>query len=171
LDKPEPLTASSIGCGRDSLRILIIVNLPWDSRLGAVRVWVELAEQWRKEGHTVEKFCLTDAFPRSTKSRALSTLRQAWFFPYRAAQYVRRLGRRFDVIDCLIGTLPFEKRKLRFDGLLVARSVGLYRSYEHFIRLTRERWPDQPRGKFLGRFFYKFTARRLWENSTRGLSC
>jgi glycosyltransferase involved in cell wall biosynthesis len=171
LDKPEPLTASSIGCGRDSLRILIIVNLPWDSRLGAVRVWVELAEQWRKEGHTVEKFCLTDAFPRSTKSRALSTLRQAWFFPYRAAQYVRRHGRRFDVIDCLIGTLPFEKTKLRFDGLLVARSVGLYRSYEQFIRLTRERWPDQPRGKFLGRFFYKFTARRLWENSTRALSC
>src|SRR5438552_1918433 len=152
----------------DSLRILIIVNLPWDPRLGAVRVWTELAEQWKKAGHIVDKFCLTDAFPKPTRSRGLSALRQAWF-PYRAARYVRRHGRDFDVIDCLIGTLPFSKKKLHFDGLLVARSVGLYRSYEHFIRLTRERWPDQPRGKFLGRFFYRFTGGRLRKNSARAI--
>lgn len=148
----------------------MIVNLPWDPRLGAVRVWTELSEQWKKAGHTVEKFCLTDAFPKPTSSRGLSVLRQAWFFPYRAARYVRRYGGRFDIIDCLIGTLPFAKRKLRFNGLLVARSVGLYRSYEQFLRLTWERWPDQPRGKFLGRLFYRFTARHVWRNSTRAIS-
>ena len=38
------------------LRILAIVNLPWDSRLGAARVWMELADQWRADGHTVEKY-------------------------------------------------------------------------------------------------------------------
>ena len=46
------------------LRILAIVNLPWDSRLGASRVWIELAKEWTRAGHTVEKFCLTDAYPR-----------------------------------------------------------------------------------------------------------
>jgi glycosyltransferase involved in cell wall biosynthesis len=170
LDKRESLSGAPTDFRLNPLRILIIVNLPWDPRLGAVRVWTELSEQWEKAGHTVEKFCLTDAFPKPTSSRGLSALRQAWFFPYRAARYVQRYGHRFDVIDCLIGTLPFSKRKLRFNGLLVARSVGFYRSYEHFVRLTRERWPDQPRGKFLGRFFYKFTDRHLWKNSGRAIS-
>ncbi|HEV2046650.1 MAG TPA: glycosyltransferase [Chthoniobacterales bacterium] len=150
------------------LRILVVVNLPWDPRLGAVRVWTELSEQWRKAGQIVEKFCLTDAFPKPTNSRGLSALRQV-LFPHRAARYVQANADRFDVIDCLIGTLPFSKKKLRFQGLLVGRSVGLYRSYEHFIRSTRERWPDQPRGKFLGRFFYRFTVGHLRKNSDRAL--
>ena len=150
------------------LRILVVVNLPWDPRLGAVRVWTELSEQWKKAGQTVEKFCLSDAFPKPTNSRGLSALRQV-LFPYRAARYVQGNADRFDVIDCLIGTLPFSKKKLGFNGLLVGRSVGLYRSYEHFVRSTRERWPDQPRGKFLGRFFYRFTVGHLRKNSDRAL--
>ena len=113
------------------LRILAIVNLPWDARLGAARVWIELREEWRKAGHVVEKFCLTDAFPKSTRSRALSALRQA-IFPSRAAKFVRQNAGRFDVIDCLIGTLPFSKESLGFHGLIVARSVGLHRPYERF---------------------------------------
>ena len=44
------------------LRILAIVNLPWDSRLGAARVWIELVREWEAAGHVVEKFCLSDAF-------------------------------------------------------------------------------------------------------------
>jgi glycosyltransferase involved in cell wall biosynthesis len=150
------------------LRILVVVNLPWDPRLGAVRVWTELSEQWKKAGQIVEKFCLSDAFPKPTNSRGLSALRQV-LFAYQAARYVQAKADRFDVIDCLIGTLPFSKKKLGFNGLLVGRSVGLYRSYEHFIRSTRERWPDQPRGKFLGRFFYRFTAGHLRKNSDRAI--
>jgi glycosyltransferase involved in cell wall biosynthesis len=152
------------------LRILSIVNFPWDPRLGAARVYVELAEQWKTAGHNVEKFCLTDAFPKPTKSRGLSTLRQV-LFPYQAARYIRHNSSRFDVIDALIGTLPFPKKNLRFDGLLVARSVGLHRSYDRFIRSSRKRWPDQPRGKFLGRLFYKLIGRRLHRNCERALGC
>ena len=47
------------------LRILAIVNLPWDSRLGAARVWIELVKEWEAAGHVVEKFCLSDAFPKA----------------------------------------------------------------------------------------------------------
>ena len=168
MDKLEPLAETGVRAKEPPLRILIIVNLPWDPRLGAVHVWAELAEQWKKDGHVVEKFCLSDAYPKRTNSRGLAALRQAWF-PYRAARFVRQNAQRFDVIDCLIGTLPFSRKKLRFAGLLVARSVGLYRSYEHFIRRIRERWPDQPRGKVLGRVFYRFTEGLLRRNSNRAI--
>ena len=151
------------------LRILGIVNLPWDPRLGAARVWFELSEQWTKAGHKIDKFCLSDAFPEPTRSRALSAWRQAVFF-YRAARYVRRNGDKFDVIDCLIGTLPFSKNSLRFRGLLVGRSIGLYLAYEEFIRFSRQRWPDQPRGKFVGRLFYTFTSWLLRRNADQALA-
>src|SRR5438046_1691105 len=101
--------------------------------------------------------CFSDAFPNPTLSRALSSWRQS-FFPYLSARYVRRHVRKYDVIDCLIGTLPFSKKSLRFNGLLVGRSIGLYLTYDQFIRFSRQRWPDQPRGKFIGRLFYTFTS-------------
>ena len=150
------------------LRILAIVNLPWDPRLGAARVWFELSEQWKKAGHKIDKFCVTDAFPKPTRSRALSAWRQA-IFPYCAADFVRRNAERFDVIDCLIGTLPFSKHSLRFRGLLVGRSIGLHTAYHEFMRFTRKRWPDQPRGKFAGRILYTFTNWLLHWNANCAL--
>lgn len=150
------------------LRILGIVNLPWDPRLGAARVWFELSEQWKRAGHKIDKFCLSDAFPEQTRSRALSAWRQA-IFPYRAARFVRQHGGEFDIIDCLIGTLPFAKKSLRFRGLLVGRSIGLYLDYDKFIRFSRRRWPDQPRGKLIGRLFYTFTSWLLRRHADRAL--
>src|SRR5882724_11270930 len=104
------------------LRILAIVNVPWDPRLGAARVWIELTEEWRQAGHVVEKFCLTDAFPQPASSPAVAAIRLLRF-PFRTARFVRENGKRFDVIDALIGVLPFSKTSLGFRGLLVARSV------------------------------------------------
>jgi glycosyltransferase involved in cell wall biosynthesis len=150
------------------LRILAIVNLPWDRRLGAARVWRELSDQWEKAGHKIGKYCLDDAFPKPTTSRTLYAWRQA-IFPYRAANFVRRNANKFDIIDCLIGTLPFSKQSLRFDGLLVGRSIGLYLDYDKFIRTSRERWPDQPRGKLAGRLLYGFTTWLLRRNADRAL--
>lgn len=151
------------------LRILEIVNLPWDPRLGAARVWVGMSEEWKKSGHQVDKFCLSDAFPKPTKSRALSAWRQA-VFPYRAARFVRQHASDYDVIDCLIGTLPFSKKSLGFRGLVVGRSIGLYLDYDKFLRFSRERWPDQPPGKLFGRFFYAFTSWFLRRHADRALS-
>ena len=141
------------------LRILAIVNVPWDPRLGAARVWIELIEEWRRAGHVVEKFCLTDAFPEPASSPALAAFRLL-LFPYRAARFVRQNAGRFDVIDALVGTMPFSKASLSFHGLLVARSVGLYRLYEKFERDAAKRWPPPSKGKLIGRPFYWFFARR-----------
>ena len=122
------------------LRILAIVNLPWDPRFGAARVWIEMAAEWSKAGHVVDKFCLTDAFPVPTASPPMAALR-LMMFPFRARKFVRRHAERFDVIDALVGTLPFTKNSLRFRGLLVARSVGLFHLYEKFERTAAKRWP------------------------------
>lgn len=150
------------------LRILVVVNLPWDSRLGAVRVFVELAEQWRAFGHIVEKYSLSDAFPDVSASPMKFLIRQL-LFSRKAAAFVKENSARFDVIDALIGVLPLSKAKLGFKGLLVARSVGLPRLYDQFERSIEKRWPDRPKGKFLGRIFYALTQRWLLHASDKAV--
>jgi glycosyltransferase involved in cell wall biosynthesis len=150
------------------LRILMVVNLPWDSRLGAVRIYMELAEQWKSVGHIVEKYSLSDAYPDARASSARFALRQL-LFPYKAAAFVRKNGAQFDVIDALIGVLPFSKTNLGFQGLLVSRSVGLYRLYEQFQLSIEKRWPGRPKGRFLGRIFYALTRRSLLRAADRAV--
>lgn len=142
------------------LRILALVNIPWDLRLGAARVWIELAEHWRAAGHTVESYSFSDAYPRPSRSGALFALRQVWF-SRRAAHFIRRNRNRYDVIDALLGSVAQSKDRLRFRGLLVARSVGFYWLYQKFDLEARERWPDQPRGKLIGRILYTTTRKCL----------
>jgi glycosyltransferase involved in cell wall biosynthesis len=156
LDKPFLKTDNAAS---RPLRILAIVNLPWDPRFGAARVWIELTEEWSKAGHLVEKFCLTDAFPTPASSSALNAVRLL-LFPFRAAKFVRQNADRFDVIDALVGTLPFSKKSLSFSGLLVARSVGLFYLYEKFERAAAKRWPPVSKGKLIGRPFYWFINKR-----------
>jgi glycosyltransferase involved in cell wall biosynthesis len=150
------------------LRILAIVNLPWDSRLGAARVWIELTKEWTRAGHTVERFCLPDAFPKPPASRAVSALRQVRF-PHQAASFIRQNGARFDVIDCLIGVLPFAKSSLRFRGLIVARSVGLFRLYDRRLREAAKVWPAQPKGRWFGHLFHRFIEWRARIDSEKSI--
>jgi glycosyltransferase involved in cell wall biosynthesis len=150
------------------LRILAIIDLPWDARLGAARVWIELAEEWTRTGHKVQKFCLTDAYGAAKVSPPRSLLRQL-FFPWHAARHIRRHAADFDVIDSLIGTVRSSKRSLRFSGLFVARSAGLYLLYDRFLHWSRGRWPEQPSGRFGGSFFHKRVGRLLRRNSRASL--
>ena len=151
------------------LRILALVNLPWDAKLGAARVWIELAREWEQAGHEVERFCLTDAFPSGRNSRVRAAWRQV-MFPRKAAAYIRRNRGRFDVIDSLIGCVTSAKASLHFDGLLVARSVGLYRLYDEFLKRAEAVWPPQPKGRWFGPFLHKFLAYRTRKDSDRSVS-
>ena len=150
------------------LRILAIVNLAWDPRLGAPRVWMELAEQWRAAGHTVEKFSLSDAFPGVDATRARFALRQLIFIR-RAAAYVRKNGHRFDVIDALIGVLPQSKDALGFQGVVVARSVGLYLRYDRSERALEKRAARLRQGRLLGRLLYGHTRRQMLRAADRAV--
>ena len=151
------------------LRILAVMNLPWDARLGAARIWMELKKEWEQTGHQVERFCLEDAFSGPEKSRLRSAWRQLRF-PAKAATYIRQNSDRFDVIDSVVGCLPFAKGSLKFKGLLVARSVGLYRLYEQFRKRSLVLWPDQPKGRWLGRPLHKFLAWQLRRWSERAVT-
>jgi glycosyltransferase involved in cell wall biosynthesis len=140
-----------------ALRILIVLHLPWDSKLGAARIYIELAKEWARAGHKVEVFCLTDAFPKEGGTRLTLALREIRFAS-KAAAYVRRNCGRFDVIDAVIGCLPQEKMELCFQGLLVARSVGLYTLYERFLRSVDVIWPEQPKGRWFGPLLHRCLA-------------
>ena len=150
------------------LRILVVVDLAWDARLGAVRVFMGLSESWRAAGHSVARFCLDDAFPNPPRSRFIAAWRRL-IFPRTAAAFIRGNSGRFDVIDSLLGTLPFARAELSFDGLLVARSVGFFRHYEEFEKFSRTRWPQRPRGKLAGRIFYRYLHTRASRASQTSL--
>jgi glycosyltransferase involved in cell wall biosynthesis len=150
------------------MRILTVVDLPSDARLGAARIFMELSRAWESAEHRVSHYCLDDAFPASTSSAPLSAWRRLRF-PGRAAAFVRKNAAQFDVIDCLAGVLPVAKHRLNFTGLLVARSIGSHRLYRDFEKMARERWPDQPRGKLSGRIFYTIFQQRLFRNSEKAL--
>lgn len=146
------------------LRILMIVDLAWDARLGAIRVFMGLADAWRAAGHQVEKYCLEDAFPAPAQSRALALFRQL-AFPWKAAEFVRANHARFEVIDSLVGTMPFPKQRLQFDGLLVARSVGLY----HLYRELAQTRGAARRGRLLGQMFYPVFEKTISARSQRAV--
>src|SRR6266550_8723944 len=148
------------------MRILTIVDLPWDARLGAVRILMELARAWEAAGHEVAHYCLGDAFPDKTSSPPRSAWRRLRF-PRKTAAFVRKNAARFDVVDAIVGTLPVTKARLNFNGLLVTRSIGSPRLYRDFETMARERWPDQPRGKIHGTIFYSYVQRQLLRNAER----
>jgi glycosyltransferase involved in cell wall biosynthesis len=150
------------------MRILTVVDLPWDTRLGGARIFMELARAWEAAGHDVSHYCLGDAFPAATSSPPASAWRRLRF-PAKAAAFVRNNATRFEVIDGVVGALPVAKKRLNFAGLLVARSIGSHRLYREFEKMARQRWPDQPRGKLSGQIFYGIFQRQLFRNSEKTL--
>ncbi len=124
-----------------SLKILMVLHMPWQRNLGGARVQLELADEFRQLGHQVEKFDYQDAFP-SPATSLLGYLRQP-SFASRAVEFVRERGREFDIIDAHQGNLPARKHDLHFNGLLVARSVGLYALYEEFYRSAAAKLPSK----------------------------
>ncbi|MFL6514666.1 MAG: glycosyltransferase family 4 protein [Chthoniobacterales bacterium] len=142
------------------LRILIILNLEWNRHLGAARIYMELADQWRAAGHEVERFTFSEAFPSGHRSSREFAVRRL-LFPIRAAAFVRKHRGRFDVIDALIGSIKTGKAGLNFTGLLVARSVGSHRLYDEFEKSVHTRWPGMNQGSVAGRLFYGAVNRRV----------
>ena len=130
-----------------------MLNLDWNPHFGAARVYVELIEQWRAAGHTVEHFSFSEAFPKGQCSPRENAMRRLTF-PRKAAEFIKANADRFDVIDFLIGSVSVSKRTLGFAGLLVGRSVGSHRLYDQFERSVAVRWPGHRTGTMAGKLFY-----------------
>ncbi len=131
------------------LRILMVLHMPWDRNLGGPRVQMELADEFRSVGHIVEKFDILDAFPNGRRN--LTRVLTPRAFAVRAREYVRRKADRFDIVDGHHGNLPYSKRELDFQGLLVARTGGFFPFYRDFDRYAKRRWPEKARGKLVAR--------------------
>jgi glycosyltransferase involved in cell wall biosynthesis len=114
------------------LKILMIMHMRWACDLGAPRVSYELAEEFRRMGHTVDKFDRIDAL--GTRVTKLGSYFSHVRFTRRAINYVQRNGTKYDVIQAEHGNLPATKRELNFNGVLVARTNGLAHFYLEYER-------------------------------------
>jgi glycosyltransferase involved in cell wall biosynthesis len=121
------------------LKILMVLHMPWSRDLGGPRVQLELADEFKALGHEVEKFDYDDAFPQSNPSPLAELTRPC--FADKAKEFIQANAYRFDIIDAHQGNLPFSKQDLSFQGLLVARSVGLYAFYEEFAKHEAIKYP------------------------------
>ncbi len=128
-----------------TLRILMMLHMPWTKNLGAPRVQYEIAEEFQAMGHLVAKFDLQDAFPQNNR---VSSFFEKSMFSQKAAAWVRQYGHNYDVIDAHQANLPFSKQQLKFQGLLCARSCGLGHFF-HTYEQAEKRRQDQ-RGERAG---------------------
>ena len=110
------------------LRILMVLNAPWDRRLGGPRVQIELAEQFAAMGCAVDRFAWEDAFPKPPAMPRLAGFTRS--FSRVAVAWIRERAGAYDVIDARAGSLTASKARLGFSGLLVTRSTGLLPIYE-----------------------------------------
>lgn len=129
---------------KQSLRILMVLHMPWSRNLGGPRVQLELADEFQKMGHFVDKFDISDAFPDGGNSRFSRLLRPS--FARKAIAFVKHNAHRFDIIDAHQGNLPCCKEELGFEGLLVARSVGLHAFCDKFAEFEKNQWPQHHKG-------------------------
>lgn len=148
----------------------MINHTSWSRNLGAPRVQLELAEEFRAMGHEVEKLSHEDVFPpapsrpatgpRRIPAKVAEYLRTNRSFAARARDYVRAHGHRFDVVEANQTDLPFAKSDLRFSGLLVARSVGLMPAYQEFERMAARKWPEPRTAQRLAHAVLTWPGRR-----------
>lgn len=138
----------------------MLLHMPWDENLGGPKPQIELAREFEKLGHKVEKFDLLDAFPnmKASHSRIRELTRPS--FSSRAKAFVKANAERFDVIDSHHGNLPFSKTELGFRGLLVARSAGLYALYQQFSAFAEQKWPSQKKGHPVAEFLRRWRTNR-----------
>jgi glycosyltransferase involved in cell wall biosynthesis len=141
----------NLRCVERPLSILMVLHMPWTRNLGGSRVQLELAEEYEKMGHKVEKFDFYDAYPETKKVNGTSKIAELLRprFCFQARKFVQANAHRFDVIDAHQGNLPFSKQDLNFHGLLVTRTVGIYAFYESFDRVEESWFYQDFKVKFL----------------------
>ncbi|AGF50607.1 slr1066 [Synechocystis sp. PCC 6803] len=128
---------------KKQLKILMVLHMPWDANLGGPKPQMELAKEFSRQGHIVEKFDYYDAFPeiKSLPPKLLWLYRLFMpSFSQRAKEYIQKHANFFDIIDAQQGNLPFSKEELKFNGTLIVRSVGLYAFHQQFQELVQKTW-------------------------------
>jgi hypothetical protein len=111
--------------------VLFVSPMSWGRNAGGPQVNYMLAREFRRKGHDVDKFDIDDAL--SSENIVVDRFKGA-LFKWKALRHIRRVGDEYDVIQAEHGSLPFKKRTLGFEGVLVASSVGLAHFYDEYYR-------------------------------------
>jgi glycosyltransferase involved in cell wall biosynthesis len=111
--------------------VLFVSPMSWGRNAGGPQVNYMLAREFRRKGHDVDKFDIDDAL--SSENIVVDRFKGA-LFKWKALRHIRRVGDEYDVIQAEHGSLPFKKRTLGFEGVLVASSVGLAHFYDQYHR-------------------------------------
>ena len=149
------------------MRILMVLGMPWDRRLGAPRVQIELGERFSALGHSVDKLSVEDVFGSASEGRLKGLLRKD--FSAAAKGRLREIAEHYDVIDAQHGDVPFPKEEIAFEGLLVARSCGLYGLYREAERRLEARWGRQATGHPIIRPYRAYRKRRRYAAQAQSL--
>jgi len=148
----------------------MVLPMPWEPKLGGPKPQMMIAEELRRLGHTVEKFDCHDAFPEYKTWPPLLLKIFGPFLPdfsQRAKAFIKANGHHFDVIDVQHDSLPFSKQQLGFNGLVVARSIGLYAFHEEFRLLSLKKWPRKGLRKILSAILRQLRKPRNRRNTAR----
>lgn len=150
------------------LRMLFVYGGWLRPELGAARGILDVAEALAATGHEVSTYSFADVFEDE------SLPRYPWAdprvtFARRARDFIRSRAPDFDVIDANEGCLPYSKRELGFDGVLVASSCGLVGLYDDYLRYERERWPGRIPGMAVTRAAARLRQRGTHRDALRSL--
>lgn len=108
------------------IRILQTINLPWDEKLGASKIQIELSEEYIKSDFIVEHFCLDEANIGTSVIYPL-------LFSKKVINYLQNHKGVYDIIEANQSDFPCSKKRFGFEGLLVFRSFGLLFNYNEII--------------------------------------
>ncbi len=98
------------------MKILLASNSPWSDTLGVVKAQLEIKYCLEKKGHLVDLF---EHKQFENKKKYQNEL----------LKFIKKQGKKYDIIECHQFSLPFRREQLNFKGLLVVRSVGLHIFY------------------------------------------
>lgn len=104
------------------MKILIITQGIWTPRLGAVKVHIDLKEEYERLGFIVEKFSLDDMYPNG-ENFFLKIFGKK--YPQIVFDFLKKNAYRFDIIDTNYHCIVHNKEEYNFNGIVLCRSQGL----------------------------------------------
>ena len=106
----------------EKLRILIITQGEWTPKFGAIKVHIEIKEEYERQGHEVDKISWEDLYPKgqSLISKVFGQLYTEHIFTF-----LKKNAHKYDVIDANFSCVIYPKESFGFKGLLLFRSHGI----------------------------------------------
>jgi glycosyltransferase involved in cell wall biosynthesis len=101
------------------MRILLCAPTPWNPRLGAAKVFIELSEELTALGWECERICLPELVTAAPGRPSVPLYAEA------LRRHLRERAGDFDVVEYDHAFLPFPRSEFPGDTLFVARSVLL----------------------------------------------